>query len=471
MRLPLVPLYISLILFTNSHSKPPLGEILNVAAHDDQQHDAQQPYELSAWRGIVAIESSLIKNIWLYAHTAHATTQLSKKLFHVEVDEELFITSYEPYARFTLETIISLIQSLHNGSLCKSSSSYKYKYTHILALTTTFQGNKSPARLKKLIKLIKNSLTEEQHYYPTGTTMQILLALLYLKSQGTKEMSCIMVPKEAIYHPLEHNMVPVIVPLIYTHYYKPNHPPKVAWARRVVYKDYPPISDCVETAIRNVINELMFDDTKKQFLLEYVPPHISEQVKEFYVNFASAKTYDEVNHPDLHQDWLTRVSNLESCIYRKEGFEIHPSADNFFSTLCILLGIEKAGTNDIPSLINKFCAECSRNPFITINFLGCSTKTDTYNHFSFSLYNKNNSLIKRYITVHIKKDHAWMTQETKSDDAIISDNPAPSTISNLIDYDKALMHIMPRNFETDPPFTQNSLFFSLSSGAPEGVKI
>lgn len=444
-------LFFSILLFTNSYSKPPLKKLKHLIR-------SNQPYESSIWRGVIAVESGLIKNIWLYANPLHSTTQLVKRLFHVEIDNELLATTYQPYAKFTSQTIILLLQALKNGSLYIVNDSYQYKYPYIKIISGTFKGNKSPKRLMELIELIKNAQEEEEIYYPMSTTIQLLLGLFYLRSNHIEELQSLLAQKESA-NSFNYTMDQTIIPIIKQLYYKPPYPPKAIWTRGVSYKNYSPISDCVETALRNVINELIYDWVKQQFSLDRLFPEATQAVKEFYSRNSSA-THNKINHPNTHRDWLICVSNIKNCIYRKDGFELHPSVYNFFSTLYTLCGMNMVKTDDFIVLIKRWCTECSKNPFIEISLLKMETPSDGNNDISFLIEAKKDFTIKRPISIHIRPDHAWMTQDAPIDNTIT----AQSVIQNFSDYDKALMSIMPQVFEKEPPFSeQNNLFFSLSA--------
>ena len=419
--------------------KPPLATLLGFY----QSFKNQGIYELCPLRGMIAVETNLLKNQWRYGNKNHAMIKLIKTLFYTEEGDEFFITTYMPYKNFNYQTISVLSAGAYNQTLYKKNNDKKY--SSIQDLTKTFKGNKMPSRLQELIRLIKHAHKEEHNnLYPNGTLYQILSAVLYYKTTTLENLidyatdlserlekklsyesnmslqsfdsSSTIDNNEALQF-IQNNIESLIIQQALELHYHSDYPPKAEWARGVVYKNNTPISNCCETVIRSFINELCYDSQLKKFDLNRLPKKLYEKipnsVKNFYLMYQSAETEQEINKQELHNDWMNVVSELPETLYRKNNYEIHPSLINIIHILKILCGIDLPSNHSLTTTehLKQFCIALSNPPLFSLRFLKASCPDDICTNVSFAINRRS----EQKITIHIRKDHAWLSQDYKDE--------------------------------------------------------
>ena len=410
--------------------KPPIEELVKIHT----PFVFNNHFYLSPLHGAIGAEGNLLKNMWLYYDTKSSMVKLLKTLFVVEEGDEFSATSYQPYCRFTPLTIGMLVSHAYDKTLFNEDENNNSLI--IKELRETFKGPKNPNRVQKLLTLIKKSLQEEDTaLFPKGTTFQILLAFLYLQANSTDDLeqyttylsqyfdlnSDCREPKTThSQSPLMHQILHMSPEQIITQKLTEKmvalqRPPTLYWKRNVSYNENKPISDCCETAIREIINLLLFDPQTKNFDISRLPRKIGQKLPfpiiEFYQTHNSGTMSNDVNNLQSHRDWMHVVTNLPSIMYRQEDHEIDPSLLNIMSCLSMICGM-KINKNKFLTkkmFIKKICKKLSNPALYIIDveniFNGNSNAVDILFKLS---YTQDSKIPFHSFTLHIRKDHAWI---------------------------------------------------------------
>eukprot|EP00854_Cymbomonas_tetramitiformis_P019797 gene19797-23683_t len=105
----------------------------------------------------------------------------------------------------------------------------------------------------------------------------------------------------------------------------------------------PARGDCVEAALRDVVNMLLFEPERQCFDLSVLPTHlaVSPRLAQFYCRHGSAP--HRTNSEGQGQDWMELCADLPRLKYRQpERYELRSSALNALEFLCQMFGADVA---------------------------------------------------------------------------------------------------------------------------------
>lgn len=462
------------------HCKPPLEELYKFYSPFDRYSyfENYNLYYLSPLHGSVGAEGDFLKKMWLSCKDKKdeisSTEKLLTTLCIVEEGDEFLATAYQPYGRFTPTTISILVSKAYDNSLFKRNKKNTYK--NIKTLTKSFKGPGNPKRVQNLIELIEKSLKEEnsilqqkinneqeKNLFPHGTTFQILLAFLYLQSDTAQDL------QEYTHHishylslyanynesrnlinlssyndiPWQNSPEAIITHKIIEKNSIPYGPPSLYWKRKIAYEQQKPISDCCETAIREILNILIYDPLTKSFNLSRLPSRLNKKLPEsiiqFYKKYSKAETSDDVNNLQNHRDWLDVVSKLPDIEYRKKEYEINPCLINIMMCISIICGMSNTKNRSLKpkEFVEKVCKRLSNDSLYTLNPITIyhdDTNDSTDIVFKFLSHNQMQEEVHHSFTLHIRKDHAWIkhTPPATAPFILIEQGLAPVTVDYLI---------------------------------------
>lgn len=413
---------ISFLLFFSNTTKPPFEDLSNFCT----ECVPCNTYILSPLHGAVGAEGEFLKNVWLYYDCQSSMVQLLKTFCIVEDGDEFLATTYQPYSRFTPSTIALFISKAYDNSLFNREKDEHY--SAIKEIVTTFNGPGNPTRLHHCINLIKEALNEEtEGLFPEGTTFQILLAFLYLRSDTTNDLKNY---SDALSAYLKNNVTHMcgntawnpdisrmLIQKIFQKKDVRERPPALSWKRKVQYKNNKPISNCCETVVREFLNGLLFDPETQQFNCERLPEKIRKKIPlataYFYSNHTSAHL-DAANNQQAHEDWMHVVSDLANIEYRRETHEINPDLINIMHCLASICGINFSKNKFLSTeaLLRWLCQKLSNDSLYTLKFKDYFYKKDMATLFFEISYIKNQEISNHTFTLYIKKDHAWIKHTT-----------------------------------------------------------
>lgn len=391
-------------------SRPPLEEVLQATIKNPNYSF------LNPINGAQAAEDDSLKDVFLKGDKNDVHHQLLRLLFVVEEGDEFLVTSYNPYGTFTPQTISMLICKAFDNSLFELDENKKY--CAFKEIAETYAGPNSPKRMEFLIQLIHSSL-EKDFKMQAHTTFSILLAFLYLKCNATEELQQYTdltskylnidqsSDREKLQE-LQDAQGSILQKLLETK--APGYrPPALHWRRDVKYASYKPISNCCETVINTLLNNVLFDHTTQSFNLLCLQEFPA--LRSFYTKHSQADCLKAVDSYDVHEDCMAIVSNLSGIEYRKEHYEIEPGILNILNCIATLFNTPQKINSSKPKeqAIKKICNKISQKAYNTLRLTKSSLQDNDKGDVHFEIKTKNPARPSYTLLLCVRKDHAWIT--------------------------------------------------------------
>jgi hypothetical protein len=415
---------------------------------------------LSPVRGQYAIESSWVKTFYLIGDDQCPMHKLVRALFYVGAGGELYSTIYKPYKNFSPKVIAILVAALELGLFDLFGASDENIDTTIGVL----QRNKccgNERRMREFLEKLALAQQIENVCYPAHTTQRILLAFLYQKADKRKTLLAyvkqlrkrfgeIPLPRfvrNGLWNDSDAqwftewkmllaedpscpsltilNGPRIAYGLLASQAMYDVYSPEVIWLHEVNFEDMLGVSDCCETALRNLCNNLLYDPQTKSFDSNRLPDWAP--AKAFYKNHASAR-YDQSNAREVHEAWLPLLANVPKVVYRQQEkhYEVAPSLRNFIKLLRHIVALPKVSSN--LETTSKRTAEKIKDsakeleeilniiPGISARLIDKSRRNDNDQDVTFDIMHMGTqgpSRIQR-VSLHIKPDHAWLSHDNYS---------------------------------------------------------
>lgn len=417
-------------------AQPPLEELRPL-------FERAQQGNLSAkmWcHAIVAVHTSELKNRLLYDHNT-SEQSLLKQLFHVNVGGEFRTSRHEPICYINKNSLPFLMTQLqeHHNNTAEITTAEAQELSKTFSVTKKNLIKNKP--LKDFISLVRN--VPDRSF-----TLKVLLGLIYLKSQsvadfyrtrnssfqetdyqryqewaGTIRNNDVM-QIQTITDFMHHNSALIVYSQLKQREHVSGLPPKLYYVDIAPDATIAPVRDCCETVIQEFVNRLLYNAQTQQFELSRVPSSctLHPACVAFYQKFNSAKTIQEVNDHARRIAWMKLISNISGAVYRKNkngiAYEVHPSVKNFNHIFRHLIGVEPLNCTTVldTRLRIKNLPAHDTHTDILFGFASSSTQEQTF-------------------TLHIRKDHAWITDDNQTVKIALS----PSANDNTCTHEQELV--------------------------------
>lgn len=443
------------------YTQPPPAQLYAFADYFDDRH-----YHLCPLTGVIALESSWLKNLWLLGNKDYHIIQVLHTLFNSIGSNELQSTTYEPYKNFTYKTIAALLQFLDAPSGVEKDT---HAHGLIDILRTTFKGNKSPARLDQFIEHIIGAQQEiENGLYCPSSMQQILHAFLAQKACKIRELRLLVQDIRKKYHvgsdnvptisrtspwsedefqqfftwcqtssqaddehipyDIERDFEFLIAACCRQRELNAGAPPQLLY-NYCDYEDIKHIADCCENSLRFFCYLLLYDPEKQLLDLNRLSPTSAQRIDHVYSDFfqqVRVTTAQEINDQAMRQRWYQLVSNIVGAVYRRQTSkdqqcEIHPSCQNFLYLLHHIFGIpyvsQSITQDNVHQVWNRWCSEISAEGAFDLRCSRILFQRDVKSSLTFTLTPRPAQLQQRpelIFTLHIQPEHSWITLDNQN---------------------------------------------------------
>ncbi len=347
--------------------------------------------ELSPVYGALAYASDFLENIYNWAPDQWPTYALAHKLFNIlEINgrqEGRLHVSVKPLnigRSFDGKIIGEIVVWLRNGQL----ENIPEKLTKTI-VEKHWQAKSSEGAtvevLKKIAKKKKDHCQEvraylrviaESYNFDSKVTLMMLTAVLYLKQSIEKQemMDYLTALQDGLsdvifVKPLTEELKSSILEQIYTSeelriggtqelevvgailndYF---FPPAVV-SGSYGFRGQLPVSNCVEAALNDWFNLLLYDSNKGLFDLKLLPEAIQSSLSPAFRLFYETYTVEGINSNKARQAFMDMVSALEGVVYvGGKDYEIDAMSDNILAVINILLGTKATSWNDLCAMLS-----------------------------------------------------------------------------------------------------------------------
>lgn len=160
------------------------------------------------------------------------------------------------------------------------------------------------------------------------------------------------------------------------------------------------VPDCVETAIRDFFNILLYNHLTQSFDFSLLPDHlvINDKLKTFFEN---NKTVYSINTPSAGQDFMNLVSNIPNIIYGSGNYELKAAdfTSNFINLCNLFFGITAQTIQEVGTLLS--------DQKRTINIVYNQATNENTKIIFITIHDKKDNT-KRYLQLKFNANHAWI---------------------------------------------------------------
>lgn len=364
-------------------------------------------HHLNPFHGLVSAKTDFIANIVRYNPSSKTAHLLAPTIFYLhEEDSQLRVTTHKPVGLFNACSIAQLVYSLSEKDDLNANDMQE--------VAKTYRGKKYQSRLEEFRNNITTLFKENKKYCWYG-----LLTFLYLHTEDPYSAAVqyceslarhytIEFGKKEFLQEIEKQPCSPSQELMQTLLeYRTGYglPSPIRYSiKPIAYKNYPPVQDCCESALREVVSVYYYLNGNSSQGPAAALAALDPSIQNYF------KTHPVINNEDLlaRKDWFALLCE-KGFEYKQKSYGVLSRITNFKYGLEYLLKSDNAATIDKNNFWESWALAISTSSIIW-KVHKQKIQAEDRADISWNIINNENKRSYR-ITLHIRPRHAWVTRD------------------------------------------------------------
>lgn len=413
---------------------------------------------LSPLSGAALAESNWLENLYEFGPKSDGTAQLTRELFN-KLENEFRPTHNKslPGASLTPEIVALIVSALEKNTFDDPKTRQEIIKAWLEAHAAVLKTRVTKAKVERVLDAISNAARECQvndrdALYMPHTVKSILLAQLYKKADTKKDIQAYVsgvqeklsdavnesynaqeftedkysvldfkeeaeLATEPLEEVLDKKFEKIIVDKIQAKYALPFVEQKC-----YSFGQKPPTPNCMEAALQNIFNKLLYNSSTHSFDFSLLPSKInpSMALQEFY----ASHTVDQVNEGRVGQVWMNLLSGKDFLRYKKGDYDLNPRVSNFIKVFQYLFDMPINDDMTLEELSALFSDDRRRVIFKK------QSDSDNDNEIKIEIQYPRKR-IRDECVLHLQPNHAWLKMpEKESKRTILIDDAIRTAFDN-----------------------------------------